>query len=117
MACRDAASSGCRRLTRSSLSMIVTRSLQTEAEVDAFCDLAARTFRPKREPVAEARRRKERYRAAPWHRAEQLRGAFLDGELVGGSLIEERVMRFGSTRLRTGCLGAVMVRPAHRGKG
>jgi GNAT superfamily N-acetyltransferase len=67
--------------------------------------------------VVEAARRKERYRAAPWHRAEQLRGAFLGGEFVGGFLIEERVLRIGGKRLTTGCVGAVMVRPEHRGKG
>jgi GNAT superfamily N-acetyltransferase len=32
-------------------------------------------------------------------------------------MIEERVLRVGDARLTTGCIGAVMVRPEHRGRG
>ena len=63
---------------------LVIRACATEGEVDAFSDLAARTFRRERDPVVEAQRRKTRYRAAPWHDREQIRGAFRGDELVGG---------------------------------
>jgi hypothetical protein len=50
------------------------RALATEAEVDAFGALAARTFRREVDLVANAARRTACHRAASWHRPEQLHG-------------------------------------------
>ena len=46
-----------------------------------------------------------------------MRGAFTGNAYLGGYLIEERLLRVGPARVRTGCIGVVVVHPEHRGQG
>ena len=45
------------------------------------------------------------------------RCAFAGAEMVGGYLIERRLLRVGAARIPTGCVGTVVVRPDRRGGG
>jgi GNAT superfamily N-acetyltransferase len=49
--------------------------------------------------------------------AEAMRGAFRGVDYLGGYLIEDRWLRVGAARLRTGCVGVVVIDPVHRGQG
>lgn len=93
------------------------RSPAGPAEIAAFFELAAATFGGNGpvEAVAEEWRRflLESPEAARHH----LRGAFRDGEYLGGYILEERWLRIGAARLRTGCIGGVVVHPEHRRQG
>lgn len=53
----------------------------------------------------------------PEFRAEQLRGAFLDGKQVGSYILHERILHMGSARLSTGCIGSVVTYPGYRNQG
>ncbi|HJT56018.1 MAG TPA: GNAT family N-acetyltransferase [Ktedonobacteraceae bacterium] len=53
----------------------------------------------------------------PEFRAEQLRGAFLDGKQVGSYILHERLLRMGTAHLPTGCIGSVVTYPGSRNQG
>lgn len=98
---------------------VAVRALETDAEVAAFTRLATAQFFEDRAPSLEATAARWRrfFEDAPHYRVEQWRGAFLEGRLVGGYVVEERTLRLGPARLRCGCIGAVVADPAHRGRG
>src|SRR5438105_3539337 len=58
-----------------------------------------------------------------WHRfvttlpefhANQMRGAFQNGEQVGGYIIYKRMLRVGAAQLATGCISALVTYPPYR---
>lgn len=100
-----------------SSSEIVVRPLATPAEIDAFFRLAASTFM-RNVPEENAGRDLCRYHAgAPDADPGNARAAFRDGALLGGYLVEERWLRLGSARVRTGWIGSVVTHPHHRRQG
>jgi predicted N-acetyltransferase YhbS len=98
---------------------VAVRALETDAEIAAFTRLATAQFFKDRSPSLEATAARWRrcFEDAPHYLPEQWRGAFLDGRLVGGYVVEERTLRLGPARLRCGCIGAVVADPDHRGRG
>lgn len=54
---------------------------------------------------------------SPDFRAEQLRGVFRDGQLLGGCTLHERVLRMGAAHISTGCIGAVVTDQNYRKQG
>jgi len=111
-------------VTPSSASAIIVRPLLGDAENDGFFSLAAATFpgylgahcgaTPHGSLASGWRHFKEE---APDFEPSNLRGAFLDGALVGGYLHDERWLRIGDAQLRTGYVGGVVTDPARRGLG
>ncbi len=53
----------------------------------------------------------------PDFRAEQLRGAFSDSQLMGGYTFHERILRMGDARISTVCIGGVVTSPEYRKQG
>jgi GNAT superfamily N-acetyltransferase len=93
------------------------RPPDTEAEFDAFFRLATATF-IRMSPTAVAAADWRRYlETAPWFHHSNVRGAFLGQTYLGGYLIEERTLHLGSSRLRAGCIGAVVTHSEHRRRG
>jgi predicted N-acetyltransferase YhbS len=97
-------------------SSIVVHSLETPEEYTEQFRLGDEAFSTAPSP-ASAQFWQEFVTGMPGFRAEQARGAFLDGAQVGGYLHHERVMRLGAARLPTGCIGAVATHPEHRKQG
>ncbi len=95
---------------------IVVRPLANEQEYRLQFELADNAFSDV--PSAEGQRRwQKRIFNNPAFRAEQLRGAFRDGEQMGGYMLYERVMRMGEARISTGCIGIVVTHPNFRKQG
>ena len=96
---------------------IVVRPPTTDEEMAAFCHLAAEQF-IRDTPQSVAAVDFERFiTGTPDADPSAVRGAFRGDAYLGGYLVEERWLRIGSARLRTGCIGVVVVDPAHRGQG
>lgn len=98
-------------------SAVTIRPPEGPAETEAFFRLAAATF-VRGVPVDVAAADWCRFvKGAPEHHPGHIRGAFWDNTYVGGYLIEERRLRFGSARLRVGCIGAVVTHADYRRQG
>ncbi len=96
---------------------ITVRSCDTPAERETFFQLAAETFvRNVPNPAAAADWRRLIEDGPDFHPG-HIRGAFRDGQYLGGYLIDERQLCVGSARLRTGCIGGVVTHPAYRRQG
>jgi predicted N-acetyltransferase YhbS len=96
---------------------IVVRPPATEREIESFFDLAAAHFvRDAPHPVAAADLRRS-IMDAPGADPAGARGAFRDGDFLGGYLIEARLLRIGRARLPAGCVGCVITHPNHRRQG
>ncbi len=95
----------------------VIRPLETPAERDAYYTLALQTFHPHIDAVEALPRRRRFTENNPMFQARSLRGAFLGTTLLGGCHVDERVMRIGSARLLTGCIGSVVTMTEHRNQG
>lgn len=93
------------------------RQLETPAEIDAFVQLNAETFRPDEDVEAVAARRGRFLAQDPDFHASQLRGAFLGKTFVGGYVLRERQLCLGTARLRTGCVGGVVTHQDYRHRG
>ncbi len=95
----------------------VIRPLETPAERDAYYTLALQTFHPQVDAAEALPRRRRFTENIPMFQARSLRGAFLGNTLLGGCHVDERVMRIGSARLLTGCIGSVVTMVEHRNQG
>jgi GNAT superfamily N-acetyltransferase len=103
---------------------ILVRALEHDAEIDAFCALAATTFAGffrshcTPEPDGSLAHGWRRFNEDdPGFEASRLRGAFVDDTLVGGYIHDERWLCLDNARLRTGYIGVVLTNPSQRGLG
>jgi predicted N-acetyltransferase YhbS len=99
-----------------SSSSIIVRPLASPAEYALHFQSADAEFSPDPSP-ASALSAQEITTTRPEFRAEQLRGAFRDGEQIGSYSIFEWVLRVGAARLATGCIGGVVTYSAYRNSG
>ncbi|MFL5629520.1 MAG: enhanced intracellular survival protein Eis [Ktedonobacteraceae bacterium] len=98
------------------MSSLVVRPLASSEEYNAYFRLADVTFSNK--PSEEDAQQWMRFLTqSPGFRAEQLRAAFRDGQLMGGCILHERALRMGAARISTGCIGAVVTSPDYRKQG
>jgi predicted N-acetyltransferase YhbS len=74
-------------------------------------------FSPDPFPEGTADRLLHRLRTHPGYRPEQVRSAYRNGEHLGGYRITERLLRIGTARLATGCIGGVYTRAHARQQG
>ncbi len=95
----------------------VIRPLETPDERDAYYLLATQTFHPLIDAVEALPRRRRFVENNPTFQAHSLRGAFIGNTLLGGCHVDERVLRIGSARLLTGCIGSVVTAAEHRNQG
>ena len=95
----------------------VIRPLETSAERDAYMLLAIQTFSPHLDAVASLPQRRRFVEQNPAFLPHQLRGAFLGDTLLGGCHVDARVLRIGSARLLTACIGSVVTMTEHRKQG
>lgn len=99
-----------------SRSPLTVRPLASNEEYNVYTRLADAAFSP--QPSEEGAQRWLRsVLQSPRSRAEQMRGAFRDGQLVGGYSMHERMLCMGAARLSTGCVGAVVTAPEARKQG
>jgi predicted N-acetyltransferase YhbS len=96
---------------------LLVRPLETDAEVDTFLRLAVRTFWPEGDLQAMFARWRRLVTEAPGYQRRYVRGAFLRGELVGGCVVEERMLLMAPARLRTSCIGLVATHADYRRQG
>lgn len=99
-----------------SISSFTVRPLSSSEEYTLYFRLADAAFasQPSEE---DAQRWQHVSMQHPDFRPEQVRGAFQDGQLMGGYMIYKRMLRMGAARISTGCIGAVVTHPDHRKKG
>lgn len=95
-------------------SPITVRGFETPEELHWICRLSAATFGEREEGEDAVNRFLRRTVESPDYRPGQWRGAFQDGEPLGGYIMFEREMHAGAARLRTGCIGAVVTHPDAR---
>ncbi len=96
---------------------ITVRAMDAPDEYDAFFRLAAQTFArglPLDSAAADWRRWVVE---SPTYRPGMVRGAFEGAALVGGYLVDERVLRIGAAHVRSGWIGGVVTHPDHRRRG
>lgn len=74
-------------------------------------------FSPDPFPADTADRLLQKLLTLPGYRPEQVRSAYRHGEHLGGYRIYERLLRMGSARLATGCVGGVYTRAHARHQG
>ncbi|HLZ56927.1 MAG TPA: GNAT family N-acetyltransferase, partial [Ktedonosporobacter sp.] len=77
----------------------------------------AQSFSPDPLPEDTATRLLRKVATSPGYRPEQVRGAYRNGEHLGGYRIYERLLRVGTARLVTGCIGGVYTRAETRNQG
>ncbi|MDQ2906470.1 MAG: GNAT family N-acetyltransferase [Chloroflexota bacterium] len=95
---------------------LIIRPLASDEEYTAYFRMAVAAFstHPSEEAV---QRRKHSLHMSPVFRPEQVRGAFRDGQQVGGYIMHEHQLRMGSARISTGCIGTVVTSTQHRKQG
>jgi predicted N-acetyltransferase YhbS len=77
----------------------------------------AQSFSPDPLPEDTTNRLLRRLITLPGYRQEQVRSAYRNGEHLGGYRIYERMLRVGTARLATGCIGGVYTRAEARNQG
>jgi predicted N-acetyltransferase YhbS len=98
------------------MSTFVVRSLSSAEEYRAYFRMADAAFST--QPSEEDAQWWMSYSTqSPGFRAEQVRGVFRDGQLMGGYTMHERVLRMGDARISTGCIAAVVTFPEYRKQG
>jgi GNAT superfamily N-acetyltransferase len=110
-------------VTRATAAAVTVRTLQGDAELDAYFSLAAETFggyhavhcTPTADGLAAGWRHFNE--TAPGFQPGYLRGAFVGDALAGGCIHDERWLRLEGTTLRTGYIGGLVTQPAQRGLG
>ena len=96
---------------------VVVRPPATDGELAASCQLAAEQFIRETPQSIAARDFQHFITETPGADRSGMRCAFRGEAYLGGYRVEERWLRVGPARLRTGCIGVVVVDPAHRGQG
>jgi GNAT superfamily N-acetyltransferase len=96
---------------------IAIRPPETDAELDAFFHVASAQFVRDTPPAIAAADFRRFVEQAPDADPSRIRGAFRGDTYLGGYLIEERWLRIGAARVRTGCIGVVVTRPEFRRQG
>jgi predicted N-acetyltransferase YhbS len=95
---------------------LVVRPLVSTEEYDAYFRLSDAAF--SNQPSEESTQWWMHFLThSPGFCAEQLRGVFRDGQLVGGCTLDERVLRMGTAHISTGCIGGVVTSPDYRKQG
>jgi predicted N-acetyltransferase YhbS len=95
---------------------LIVRPLATPAEYHLQLSLADQAF--SQQPSPESVERWQRFLTGlPDFRPEQLRGAFLGEQQMGGYMMYEREMRMGAACISTGCIGIVVAHPEYRKQG
>ncbi|HEU0113214.1 MAG TPA: GNAT family N-acetyltransferase, partial [Thermomicrobiales bacterium] len=89
----------------------------TEREFVSFFALAAPHFVRDVPQVTAAADLRRAVTGAPGADAAGVRGAFRDGDCLGGYLIEQRVLRVGRARIPAAGVGCVITHPDHRRQG
>jgi len=98
------------------MAAIIVRPLASPEEYTAYFRLANKAFAPS--PSDEdAQRWQENTVQSPGYRSEQVRGVFLEGQLAGGCIVFERMLRIGAASISTGCIGAVVTAAEYRKQG
>lgn len=97
--------------------MIVVRTLTAPDEVAAFFRLATAAFDPDKPVEPAASNWRKSLTSSPCFEPDFVRGAFADGDLVGGCVAYHPRLRFGSLTLPTTGLGAVCTRSDYRRRG
>lgn len=82
-----------------------------------FLRMAVAAFSPAEDVETAASRWRQWIIEFPSFRPEQLRGAYEGDVLLGGYLIHERPLLLNPGTTATGCIGAVVTHPDHRGRG
>ncbi len=93
------------------------RPLETTEERDAYSLLAIQTFSPHLNAEVALPQRRRFVENNPTFQPHQLRGAFLGNTLLGGCHVDARILRIGSSRLLTACIGGVVTAAEHRNQG
>jgi predicted N-acetyltransferase YhbS len=96
---------------------VSVRALAGNAELSPFHELVTETFVRPDDLTTVAAQFRRHHEGAPWAVPESVRGIVEDGEVLGGYFMHERVMRIGPALLPTACIGGVVTRPHHRGRG
>lgn len=96
---------------------VTIRPPATDAELDAFFRVAAGQFIRDVAPEIAGPDFRRFTETAPNADPARSRGAFRGETYLGGYLIDERWLRIGAARVRTGCVGVVVTRPEFRGGG
>src|SRR5258707_3158287 len=91
-------------------SSLIVRPLASTAEYTLYYRLGNTAFFP--EPSEEdAQHWQNTSLQSPDFRAERVRGALREGQLLGGYGLYGRALRLGVARISTGCIGAVVTAP------
>src|SRR5258707_1699845 len=97
-------------------SSLIVRPLASTAEYTLYYRLGNTAFFP--EPSEEdAQNWQNTSLQSPDFRAERVRGALREGQLLGGYGLYGRALRMGVARISTGCIGAVVTAPEARQQG
>ena len=96
---------------------LTIRPVETEEEITAFYQLAARTFGDPDSVEEEVRIWRREDELVPDFLPRQRRGVFMGSAYAGGCAIGERVMRVGAGRLPTACVGVVATDADYRMRG
>lgn len=96
---------------------VTIRPAATDTERDLFFRIAAGQFIRDAPPEIAGPDFRRFTETAPGADPAHVRGAFRGEAYLGGYLIDERWLRIGAARLRTGCVGVVTTRPEYRGRG
>ena len=99
-----------------SMSSLIVRPLNSLEEKTRYYLLSRDAFSPQGSDE-DAQCWQRFVMQSPEFRAEQVRGAFHDGQLAGGYTLHERTLCMGSAHISTGCIGAVVTDPAYRKQG
>lgn len=97
-------------------SPLTVHPLTSPEEQQSYYRLARDAFAPQMSDE-DTQRWQQFVIQSPEFRPEQVRGAFLNGQLLGGYIVYERVLRMGVARISTGCIGAVVTDPVSRNQG
>jgi predicted N-acetyltransferase YhbS len=93
------------------------RALKNEVERNAYFQMHARIFRDREEIEEVAGARRDLITGEPLFAPEQMRGAFLNGQLVGGYMQLKRVLCIDEAQFSTGCISGVWTDPDVRKQG
>ena len=93
------------------------RALANEAERETYFQLCARIFPWQEESTAAAATCQRLITGLPAFQPEQVRGAFLDGQLVGGYMQLPRLLCIDGVEISTGCISSVCTHPDFRKRG